>query len=122
LLQRLEVERRGALRLRLDHRFEHPEAERELESERPVKARGGSLRTEGGVDLDGHPVLVLAAQPEPRPRRQLGHAAIEDRRPAGDGLADAEPRADPQGALIESFDADDARGDQPFRVALDVDQ
>ena len=122
-LERLEVEGGGAARLRGDHRFEHPVAQRQPDPQRPAQAGRQVVGVASdGVDLDADAVLVLAPQAE-------GRARFEDRDAARRGRSSGRPRSgDPQAGArrerpgVEPLDPDDARGDEPGRIALDVDQ
>ena len=121
-LERLEIERGGPPGLWRDHRLEHPEAQRQPDPDRPAQARRLLVGGHDGIDLDRDALAILAAQPEGGARHEDRDAAVEDRRAAGHGLRDPQPRAGRQRTGIEPLDADDARGDEPVRVALDVGQ
>ena len=94
-----------------------------LRRERPAQPRAGRLGAERGIDLDRHAVLVLATHARIAPPG-ASSVTLPSRtvdRPATVWLMRSrEP--DGQRAGIEALDADDARGDQPLRIALDVDQ
>src|SRR4051794_5288102 len=121
-LERFEVERGGATCLRRDHRFEHPVAQRQPDPKRPPQTRRAVIERDDGVDLDGDPFPVLAAEPECSAWLEDRDAAVKHGRPAGDGLADPKPGTRAERPGLGSFDADDAGRDQPCRIPLDVDQ